>query len=613
MASLIADANGDLFGTTYEGGANGQGTVFEITGSGFVPVPPPVLIAGASTSYVAGAAPVTLDAGLTVSDTEPVSLTGATVSISADFLPGDELSVGSPQAGITSDYNTTTGVLTLSGAASLAAYQAELNFVGFACLNASNPSRTITWSATAGSAASTPVNSSVSVSFVGNPDLDQTLQNTNGQLDLWQVNGATLTAADLLGPVPGSSWFEEDTGAFFSGDVSDVVWQNNDGEVAVWQAQNAAVLSRGVVVDPGPSWHIRGTGDFYNDGHTDLLWQNDNGSVALWELNGASIAKAGAVSANPGPSWHIEGTGDFYNDGHTDVLWQNDNGSVALWELNGTTITQHGVVTANPGPSWRIKGTGDFYGDGKTDILWQNDNGTVAIWEMNGAAISQSAVVADPGPTWHVVGTGDFNQDGKTDIVLQNDNGAVAVWDMNGAAISQAAVVADPDPAWSVSGDGAMRFVQSGSAGEILAATPTTRGRVRVHQLRGRSAHDRRVQPGAGHYRAFARTVRLVRRGAGGDLGHRRGRRDQPGSGQLAAVARGQSSGAACQQLCLGMRRRRADPSSSALTKVVGPRGLRERNRHRHHPRINIDFRIAELRGAETVEKARRHIVPNGR
>jgi uncharacterized repeat protein (TIGR03803 family) len=33
--SLIADAHGDLFGTTTDGGANGDGTVFEITGSGF--------------------------------------------------------------------------------------------------------------------------------------------------------------------------------------------------------------------------------------------------------------------------------------------------------------------------------------------------------------------------------------------------------------------------------------------------------------------------------------------------------------------------------------------------------------------------------------------------
>jgi uncharacterized repeat protein (TIGR03803 family) len=48
LAGLIADANGDLFGTTYHGGADDYGTVFEIAGGGFVPLP--VLIAGASTS-----------------------------------------------------------------------------------------------------------------------------------------------------------------------------------------------------------------------------------------------------------------------------------------------------------------------------------------------------------------------------------------------------------------------------------------------------------------------------------------------------------------------------------------------------------------------------------
>lgn len=36
-AGLIADANGNLFGTTANGGASGLGTVFELAGSGLVP------------------------------------------------------------------------------------------------------------------------------------------------------------------------------------------------------------------------------------------------------------------------------------------------------------------------------------------------------------------------------------------------------------------------------------------------------------------------------------------------------------------------------------------------------------------------------------------------
>ena len=49
-AGLIADAKGDLFGTTALGGANGDGTVFEITGSGFSSeaIPPTTIIRGNS-------------------------------------------------------------------------------------------------------------------------------------------------------------------------------------------------------------------------------------------------------------------------------------------------------------------------------------------------------------------------------------------------------------------------------------------------------------------------------------------------------------------------------------------------------------------------------------
>ena len=122
------------------------------------------MTAGASVSYVGGASPVTLDAGLTVADAAAASLSAATVSISACFVQGDTLSVGSPQAGITSQYNSATGVLTLSGAAGLAAYQMELDSVTYASDSATTSSRTITWSVNDGVNASSPVSSSVSVS-----------------------------------------------------------------------------------------------------------------------------------------------------------------------------------------------------------------------------------------------------------------------------------------------------------------------------------------------------------------------------------------------------------------------------------------------------------------
>ena len=119
---------------------DGVNASIPVTSSVSVSRLPPVATAGASVSYVAGAAPVALDAGLTVADAAAVSLSAATVSISAGFILGDTLSVGSPQTGIASQYNAATGVLTLSGAASLAAYQTELDSIAYASANATTSS-----------------------------------------------------------------------------------------------------------------------------------------------------------------------------------------------------------------------------------------------------------------------------------------------------------------------------------------------------------------------------------------------------------------------------------------------------------------------------------------
>src|SRR5262249_9707937 len=52
------------------------------------------------------------------------------------------------------------------------------------------------------------------------------------------------------------------------------------------------------------SWHIKATEDFNNDDHTDIVFQNDDGRVALWEMSGTNFIGGGAVG-NPGPSWQV--------------------------------------------------------------------------------------------------------------------------------------------------------------------------------------------------------------------------------------------------------------------------------------------------------------------
>ena len=96
-----------------------------------LPPPPSLTGSGARGRPITPAArAVNIAAALVVSDIEADQLKGAAVSITSGFLAGDQLNFAN-QNGITGSYNAATGVLTLTGTASLAAYQAALDSVTF--------------------------------------------------------------------------------------------------------------------------------------------------------------------------------------------------------------------------------------------------------------------------------------------------------------------------------------------------------------------------------------------------------------------------------------------------------------------------------------------------
>ena len=230
-------------------------------------------------------------------------------------------------------------------------------------------------------------------------------------------------------------------GPVFFGNVdADILWQNDNGGLAIWQMIGTSVNDIHALPNPGPSWHVVGDNDFNGDFDDDILFQNDNGALAMWTgIDPATgfVSFKIAGTQNPGPTWHVVGTGDTNNDGMAGILWQNDNGGLALWE-NPTFPA--GAFTFNTlaalptvDPSWHVKGLADVSGDGRADIVFQHDSGAVVVWEMGGAAgttiNAANLVNRNPGPSWHIAGLRDMDRDGKADILFQHDNGAPAVWE----------------------------------------------------------------------------------------------------------------------------------------------------------------------------------------
>jgi uncharacterized repeat protein (TIGR03803 family) len=437
-AGLVADAAGNLFGTTFNGGTNNDGTVFELVNDhGSYSFTTLLSFNGTNgegpwTSLVADAAGnlfgTTFNGGTNDAGTvfELVNTHGSysfTTLLNFNGTNGE-----GPQAGLFFDaagnlYGTTYG-----GGAYDAGTVFELSRAG------------------------TPLSENPQTSdFNAAGKSDILWQNSDGQAAVWLMNGATPTAEASVGANPGTSWHVVGAGDFYGSLYSDILWQNTDGAVSIWEMNGTTVVATGSPGNPGPSWHAVGTGDFNGDGYSDILWQNTNGAVAIWEMNGLKVIGSATVG-NPGTSWHVIGSGDFNGDGYSDILWQNTNGAVAIWEMNGLKVVGSAVV-GNPGASWHAIGSGDFYGNGYSDILWQNTNGAVAIWEMDGLKVIGSAVIGNPGTSWHVVDSGDFYGNGFSDILWQSANGEVDIWEMDGAKVIDTGSPGNPGASWLTIGE----------------------------------------------------------------------------------------------------------------------------------------------------------------
>jgi len=113
-------------------------------------------------SYTENAAAMLANGTLTLSDEDSANLTSATVQITSGLTTGDVLAF-TDTAKITSVYDASTGLLTLTGTATKAEYQAALQAVTFSS-SSDNPgtSRTLTWQVDDGQSANHASNSATS-------------------------------------------------------------------------------------------------------------------------------------------------------------------------------------------------------------------------------------------------------------------------------------------------------------------------------------------------------------------------------------------------------------------------------------------------------------------
>ena len=128
----------------------------------------------AALAYTENAGAVVLDAGITATDVDSANLASATVTMTTNYVNGQDTLAFVTQNGITGTWTAGTGVLALSGSSSVANYQAALRSITYT--NSSETpvttARTVTFVANDGALNSTVASRQIAVTAVNDPPVN---------------------------------------------------------------------------------------------------------------------------------------------------------------------------------------------------------------------------------------------------------------------------------------------------------------------------------------------------------------------------------------------------------------------------------------------------------
>lgn len=159
------------------------------------------VVAGTGTPITYINAPIAIGPALTLADGDDVNLEGATIAITSGLVNTEDQLLFSNQNGITGNYNSATGVLTLTGISSLANYQTAIQSIQYNNTSATpNPQqRTVSFTITDGEDISNTIAIDVGVTAAPNvaPVLGGTLSDVTFSTGAVVIaNSLTVTDAD---------------------------------------------------------------------------------------------------------------------------------------------------------------------------------------------------------------------------------------------------------------------------------------------------------------------------------------------------------------------------------------------------------------------------------
>ncbi|HEY9628940.1 MAG TPA: cadherin domain-containing protein [Coleofasciculaceae cyanobacterium] len=249
----------------------------------------PILTASTGVlTYTEKSSPIALDPAIAVTDPDSTVLAGATVTISGYVAAQDRLGFSNFK-GVTGSFNTTTGVLTLSGLATLADYQTALRSITYTNIgdNPSSANRTLNFTVTDGAATSNAVARTLQIITVNDaPNVTTSIKTVTfarsaGALTL----DANLTLSDVDSPQLAGATVT--LGGYVAGEDG-LIFSDRDGITGSFNAATGELTLTGSA-----------SAATYQTALRSLIYTNNSESESISPRNIEITATDGTATSNP--------------------------------------------------------------------------------------------------------------------------------------------------------------------------------------------------------------------------------------------------------------------------------------------------------------------------
>ncbi|AVH62289.1 MULTISPECIES: beta strand repeat-containing protein [unclassified Nostoc] len=325
-----------------------------------------------------------IDSGITVSDVDSANLVSASVSISSGFVSAQDVLAFTNQNGITGNYNSNTGVLTLTGSSSLANYQNALRSITYtnSSDNPSTTTRTVSFIVNDGTGNSTAITRNINITAVNNAPVATA---TNSAL-VYTENATTpidsgITVSDVDSPNLASATVSITSGFVSAQDT--LAFTNQNGITGSYNSSTGVLTLTGSATvanyqtalqsitytnsSDNPSTTPRTVSFIVNDGTVNSIGVTRN--INITAVNDAPVAVNDKITTNKNTPLIISATSLLSNDTDVDI---SDVLSIASF----TQPSQGSLVNNNNGTYTYTPGQNYYGSDGFTYTISDGHGGS---------------------------------------------------------------------------------------------------------------------------------------------------------------------------------------------------------------------------------------------